>query len=398
MINLVQDIHNSHLYGAIVEAGCGACITSELMSEAGASKTIYYSIIPYSKEYAEERYGNNYTRSVSVEFIKSCIDKESEAFKNPKVNFILAASWQLNDNDENKYVHGWIGIGLRNNVFHAFHFSFLRKEIKKLNREQILKRIGYQAIFVLNTLLKFNNSIDLINSCILDQAYLLEDNKLIIDYEILLNTQKNAIIDYPLVFNKNYSMRFEDLMRLNNQFIIQKGSFNPLHHKHTELMEKSLEIYPNAFSTFLISSKRYDKPDIEITELIDRIKEITNRNYSLIIMKSIYFYETFEIIKNLIFNDSDKKFKVVVGFDTLNRIGITDIDYCKELNIDLSEYVYSIIKEYKDNFKFLVFPRIGYELSPNVIPYNEIITLMKNYTDDGTNSTKIRNKEIENKI
>ena len=45
----IKEIHNSNLYGTIIEAGCSATIASTLMNVAGSSKTIYRCEQPYSQ-------------------------------------------------------------------------------------------------------------------------------------------------------------------------------------------------------------------------------------------------------------------------------------------------------------------------------------------------------------
>ena len=122
----IQEIHNSNLFGVIVETGCSATIASTLMNVAGSSKTIYRCEQPYSKEYQESLYGS-FKRSVSREWIKSVL--EAEAAKSDKINFVLASSWQLMDpNDPLQYAHGWIGLfDIQRNVKHYLHFTFRRK-------------------------------------------------------------------------------------------------------------------------------------------------------------------------------------------------------------------------------------------------------------------------------
>ena len=75
-MNKVKDIHNSNLYGIIVETGCSTAVTSKLMEVSGASNTIYYSLQPYSKNYEKSRYGT-FPRSVSKDFISFEWDKDN---------------------------------------------------------------------------------------------------------------------------------------------------------------------------------------------------------------------------------------------------------------------------------------------------------------------------------
>lgn len=441
----IQEIHNSNLFGVIVETGCSATIASTLMNVAGSSKTIYRCEQPYSKEYQETLYGS-FKRSVSREWIKSVL--EAEAAKSDKINFVLASSWQLMDpNDPLQYAHGWIGLfDIQRNVKHYLHFTFRRdfftgycaltensfdkdeyvgykEQYDSKDRKDLLDIIAKLAVGILHTAIDgdiekmtFLMKNGFFNEAkqILDIAYINDD----INYHLLINTLEKVEEDYFLVFDKTGVIRIEDLMRKTEQFIIQKGSFNPLHHGHIEIMNCSKEKYADALPVFLVSTYRYDKPHINYDELKDRIKTITDAGYPFIICKSVLFYETFDLLKKWSYN---KKFYFTVGTDTINRIYQTDADYVnlhplkkvivdvlkddelveEEMVIKGTYNIESFIKEkvetYKDNFKFLLLQREGYQKLPEIEMYNPLIEDIQR-VDDGISSSKIRTGELKNKI
>lgn len=388
----VEEIHKSKLFGVIVETGCGAAITSELMSVSGASNTIYSSSIPYSKECEHRKYGNDFGRSVSAAFIQTVIAKESEIFQiEPKVNFILAASWQLNDGDLNKYVHGWIGVGLKDkSVTQAYHFSFDRSLVGKCTREQLLAHIGQQGANVLYSFINEDKAIELTFGACLDMAYTITDeNDYIVNYDVLINSFETCDRDYPICFNNAGCMRFEDLMREGNEFVIMKGSFNPLHHMHKKMLHDACDKHPHSTSSYLISTYRYDKPHIDVSELTDHIKNICNHNEMVIVMKCIYFYETFNMLQR--WSDQYKKFYFPVGTDVMQRIEATDK---KNNNFDTRKYINNIMKNYQ-NFKFIIFKREGYCFDISL--FNDFIEEANNETDN-ISSTSIRNGTMENKL
>jgi len=114
----IQEIHESNIFGIIIETGSGTALASLLYSEENSSKTVYHSDQPYCKDYEEDLYAP-FTRSVSKDFIEVVLRKEEVklnticnshyAFgkdwekKNKcfSVNFIFASSWQLNNENPN---------------------------------------------------------------------------------------------------------------------------------------------------------------------------------------------------------------------------------------------------------------------------------------------------------
>lgn len=394
----IQDIHDSFLYGIIVEAGCGVTSTEKLMSVAGANKTVYYSLAPYSKEYSNERYGYDYERSVSIEFIKACLDKESTEFDVEKINFVLASSWQLNDGDNEKYTHGWIGLRLKGLGSYYYHISFDRKTVAGFDRKQLLDLIGEQTIRLLHRVISMENHVKLSEGCILDQAFIDYDGRLKTNYFCLINTLENAVNDYPLVFSSigSRSIRFEELMRTSDVFVINKGSFNPLHHKHVEMLNMFEQQYSKPTKKVLmISTYRPDKPHIDVDELIDRIENITGNGYDLIIMKKPLFYDAFDILKNM--SSETKTFYFVIGTDTMNRIISTDESTYGDLR-SRKESIDKIVSLFKDRFHWALFDRKDITLSQEYMLYSDMVERMIGYEDDGTSSTKIRDGKIKNRL
>ena len=420
----IKEIHESDLFGIVVESGCSATLSSALMEVAGSSNTIYKCEIPYNKEYQESKYGK-FKRSVSKEWIEAVLNKEyndyNEAgFKHSKeINFIFASSWQLIDPvDPLVYAHGWFGLfDIKRNQKHFLHFTFRRDLFNRdravygyYDRKNLLSYIADHAVDILHTAISGNieEMTPLVDTCILDMAYL-NDN---INYELLINSLEKAKGDYFLVFDKGSVIRIEDLMRKSDKFIIQKGSFNPLHHGHVKMMNETLAKHPTATPAFLVSTYRYDKPHINYAELKDRIETMAKANYPLIVCKSVLFYETFSLLRKWSHN---KKFWFPIGVDTLNRIYDTDFVYVRDWEknhpdtcynsdfknggkkISLEKFIANNVENYKDNFKFSLFQRLGYERNTKTKSYDDLIELIE-HEDDGISSTKIRNGEMQNKL
>jgi hypothetical protein len=211
-----------------------------------------------------------------------------------------------------------------------------------------------------------------------------------------------AANDYFLVYGPKGAMRFEELMRMSDEFIINKGSFNPLHHGHIAMMEEGKEIVPGGVPVFLISTYRYDKPHISWDELESRISSIIHQGYYVIVCKEPFFYKTFAMLRRM--TDKNKKFYFTIGSDTLNRIYKTDLENTVDKDHpEPSPYMARVTVEgmkriYADRFKFIVLMREGDTLVPETAWYDAFLINTPDYKDDGISSTKIRNGEIQNKI
>jgi len=433
----IKEIHESHLYGSVIETGSSTATIHKLLDVAGASKTIFRAEQPYSKLYEEELYGE-FPRSVSKEFIEAVLNVEGER-KN--INFVLASSWQLNNENPN----GWFGLYDKiNNVKHYLHYSFQPNAGYK--RLSLIDSIGEIGICILHSAISGNiNEIDTYTSAIagvnvtkakephnanttnylnltttgtiptytytvsasnadlpcaiLDQAYLNNE----VNYDLLISQLEKSKDDYFLVFENNKPIRFVDLMRRSEIHIISKGSYNPLHTGHLTIMNKSLEKYPNSAASFLISTFRYDKPHITTEEIKDRIKSINHYNHPLIVCKSFSFYETFNLLNKWSLN---KEFLMPIGTDTINRIYTTDYDYIKggylhycnnsEIKLFIEDYIEKRFKANK-NCKFLLYNRLNYNRLEETNLYNEHIECI-DYEDDGISSSAIREGKMVNNL
>lgn len=392
----VIEIHASDMYGFIVETGCSTALSGALMDVPGASKTILFCKQPYSKEYEHSEYGKNYDRSVSREFVEQALDHELMNLNNSlylKIDFAIVSSWQLASTDK-EITHGWYAIWDKKNDRQDYlHFTFPSKY--KIDRKSMVNHIADLGVELLYSLIDsdiqtFRNT----GMFVLDSAFgtsFVNDT----NFELLINCMEKTAGPLLVFDTKSKSKRLEELMRESNDFIIQKGSFNPLHHQHIQMMNSGLKLYPNAKPIFMISTYRYDKPHIDMNELIERIKNINANGYEVMIISDFLFYDAFE---KLYREQEDKTFYFVMGSDTINRIIEVDVESSKKFSTSISEYIKHVISKYKNTFRFLIHKRMGYPINLLVSLYDNMLVIDELYQDDGTSSTKIRNGEIINKL
>lgn len=413
----IKAIHNSNLFGIIVECGNGACITNSLYEVNGASKTIYYSKQPYSKEYQDILYRNlgfNNVRSISYEFLNKVHCGESilldyELICNGKLNFILSSTFQIQGKD-NILTHGWIGleevlhpdIDVKNVKRTFYHISIPKPMNGSVFTERkeffdIISSIAIDLLYskVESTFNFYSRYVDNVVTLNYKGDIINEDE----DKLLLLNNLNNlSSNEENLVYINSESkvLRFEDLCRDQKGVIMMKGSFNPLHVGHVGILEASKKVFPNYQSVFYVSIGNRDKNDMDEKELLKRIKNINQHGYGVVVSRQPMFIDNIKWIRNrytlpLVFP---------VGYDTINRF----IDDCVKEIMSINEgkiicSTKSYLKKQKvENVTFLIFHRDGYKLTEEIKYFQDIIQIEPMYKDEGISSSKIRSGEIENKM
>ena len=403
--SLVKEIHNSSLFGVIVECGNGCSITNALMSVDGASTTIFESKQPYNKEIQIKNYGESWKRSVSREFIQIVLDVEFKKLP-ASCNFILVTSFQLANQKTNQLAHGWIGIiylsPTNSYQSHQYHFTFPFNG----SRQDYYKEITLSGLKIL---LSAVNDENWISSQFVDRISDLHNSNNI--YNTLFSGLFNISSEYDnfITITPSGIIRFEDLVRDKPGLILQKGTYNPLHQGHIDLMNFSCNQLPDYASAYLISVNKYDKDSSKLDDLILIIENILQTGSNVVVCKKPLFKENLNWIRQRWTN-----LKVVfpVGIDTINRIIQTDLDEFFHLKnqhkptksnqnipLEITSY-FNLNKEYVYfNTKFLVFKRKNYELTPNIKLFEDLIIFNEEYNDPlAISSTKIRNGEIKNNL
>jgi nicotinic acid mononucleotide adenylyltransferase/nicotinamide mononucleotide (NMN) deamidase PncC len=183
------------------------------------------------------------------------------------------------------------------------------------------------------------------------------------------------IESYPLFNTSGYSVTDFDKVDISvgPSSYIFPGSFNPAHKQHSEIA-RAVYMMKGRKPWFEISIHNTDKPMINAIDLRKRMNALFEVHYARGVV----------VTDKPMFVDKAKQYgnpTFVVGTDTINRV------FDPKYYYDAAQFL-----ERKE-LKFLVFPRKGYQLRPELLnnPNIEFIS-EKDYVDDGTSSTQIRNK------
>ncbi len=350
----IQKIHESELYGCFIETGCGMPVASKLFAFEGAHNTVYMAESPYSVEYQKEQYGDSKSRSVSYETVKNIVDhwktecsfvlyKENIVPKlqagGRAINLIYATSFQIG---EDKVSHGWIGVAYKEKTFY-YHITLDPKP-----RTELINEIGKIGIRILESILK-NNFLP--SNCKIDIARDSKGNDIPLS-SVFDMMQKDEYETFLTIQNGRMS-RLEDVFRGEDSILLYKGSFNPVHNFHQTIAALAEEQYQSKV-VFMINMNTYQKGVVPSIELENRIKNITELGYSVIISKDGFFNKNMEYIRSRF---PTKKVVFVLGSDTLMRILESSYQFISGN---------TIVPKFKKDFanaKFFSIERIGSDLS-----------------------------------
>jgi nicotinic acid mononucleotide adenylyltransferase len=300
LTSYIQAIHNSDLYGVIIETGCGVPVANRLFEIDGASKTVYLTESPYSEAYGTDKYGKT-ERCVSSEYVDKILNYWGTC---PRINMVYVASFQIGTDTSilpSKITHGWIGI-MRDSHKELYHIT-LRKVSSRKSTIDKIGEIGIQLLWE-----SINPMVNHISN---------------INVDIAPHIQRTLILrsnDNVVCFEPDGSMkRMEDIFRsqTTKQVVIYKGSFNPPTKAHFDLMQSTCQRYPECLCAFMISVQTCDKKTVTDNDLQQRIQWINLLGYRCLVNDD----GTFRWVADF-FSTYFPRLRLVcpVGQDTKNRI------------------------------------------------------------------------------
>ena len=294
---LIEKIYNSPLFGIVCETGCGQPVAQALYSVSGASKTLYFTESPYSKDYQDRKFGPDENRSVSLEKVRHILSHYVTNYKDV-CNFFYVASFQVGDETNKLSTHGWIAL-YSSDTIRYFHVSIY----EAMTRQQYFDKISEIGL----------NLIAGENASHVDCVHITEkrqDVTLTLKHHLFSNNEENIV----LIDKNRQILRFESVLRETQNLLLYKGSFNPPHIAHQEIANKCEQKYGHK-PIFCISTKTYGKPDIALDDLENRITMLNKLGYSVIISKKPMFKDIVEFINNKYAG----KITLLMGSDTFDR-------------------------------------------------------------------------------
>lgn len=346
--DLIKKIHDSNLFGIVCETGCGQPLAQALYSVSGASKTVYFSESPYSKDYQDKKFGKDDNRAVSLEKVRHMLTHY--VTNNPECNFFYVSSFQVGDETNKVSTHGWIGLYKNENVRY-FHVSIF----EALPREEYFDTIAEIGLNLLA-----GNYVDHIDSIHISEVE--QDLSLTLNHHLNSKNEENIIW-----IKEGRILRFENLLRETENLFLYKGSFNPPHIAHQEVATVTKKVY-STNPIFCISTKTYGKFDITVEDLLKRVEMLNALGYDVIISKKPMFRDIVDYIRL----KYQGKITLLMGSDTFDRYLDTTPE---ELPVD-----------------YVVFQRPGMLLNhePHVYAHlSHKLTILPEYAE--ISSTEIRN-------
>jgi nicotinic acid mononucleotide adenylyltransferase len=376
-------IHESDILGTFIEVGAGQPVARELFNVAKASATIYKAESPYSKKEQERKYPfASKVRSVSKEFIERVIDAEmASGHSETYHNTYYVSSIQLSDAPE-KLTHGWIGLRYKG-IEKFYHITITHYSDEREKLISMVGAIGLRILYCKNDLAALKElftSESAMYSCI----DIIEDSTTSYIAETISNLESG--LEHPITITKEGKLiRLEDLSRKGN-LILMKGSFNPIHNHHLEIMNAAEKQYPDATPCFVISLDTYSKGVADNDSLLARIKMINKLGYNVIVFRNPMFNQAVahlrkhRFIKDLII--------FPLGGDTVNRLIQSSYHNFAETE---GETINKNVAAFNSHFENVEFPYV----SRKSIPTTELAKLVPHFKsigieESGFSSTSVR--------
>jgi nicotinic acid mononucleotide adenylyltransferase len=290
----------------IFEMGCGAPVADFMMSQAGASNYIDSSFCLYSKKAQRDylanfrNFKNERIRSVSLESVRAFLDAPTDEH-----NIIISTVSASKDKD----LHGYVGLRFEGSII-CVHFtqgiSTNHDTITKHNaRGMSLKCVELLIAIVTDNKYRRDELYEEIGSYI-DGIF--TGISLAFEPTLLPNNH------FPFVYYKYKWRRLLEFVRISETISIVRGSFNPYHQGHDELVTATDKV--NVMLS--MSTTTFDGKVASLNDLISRAEKV---DIPVIMDSSTTTYlSLINVIKKLNYNF--KKIYFPMGVDVYSKLDI----------------------------------------------------------------------------
>jgi len=365
---IINEIRSNGSYGIIIEVGGGSPVYNTLCQFPNtASKLVYYSESPNSWEYAQAKYKHKDVRAVSPEVCQNMlnyhfnellpnsqeINSALNSIRTEKLNAVKASDYEKTVELRSKEIdildqieeirksgtlpvdyilvnsiqiantkdvcsHGWFGYyDIINDQLYYFHYTIPVYVVRR-HQLEIIAGIGLEIIATRGDHKKFTNRfIDDVRVDVKDQLA----RKTLAT--MMQRSQSDSLLASSVVFATNAKLtRLNDLIRSNKDITVFKGSFNPIHPGHLEMIYKIEEEFPETKVVLAISLSNRDtgkNRDIAVDNMLKRIMLIHSYGYDVIIDSDGYYSSSYKsFTENSDFTDQHI-LRYMMGGDTINR-------------------------------------------------------------------------------
>ncbi len=355
---LVHLIRDSDMFGTFVETGGGCPVASSMYAVSGASKTVFASLQPYNKSYANSLFNNEGLRAVSSDNVLEMIQivSKNAQFHDPedvnRCNTIYVSSFQLGELESKVRTHGWIGIRYKTNC-RLFHLSMHDPSLDRQAHINLIGHIGLQLLVFMmhpeNTLIpppvlcnSNNVHVDIVHKATVDLHSSSLDASLALQFMMHASSSSSsssadAGSTSCCVFDPTGAMvRLENWCRDREHIVLFKGSFNPITVEHVRLFTEAMTFVvstaqqsqqdkkqdskkQDVCGAFMISINTVDKGQVSIHQLLQRVSEINHLGYYCIINATGRFKTVLDFFQQ---SFPDSQVHLPVGADTWDRIEV----------------------------------------------------------------------------
>ncbi len=220
MKKLLEYLTAANLTFSITELGCGMPVAHEFMSLSGASKVLKYANCPYGKDAQIKITGKNGIRSVSLLNTASLLENIGKY----EADFDIVYSIQCGDDKE---FHGYVGLSFEGFKI-IYHMSVTRNVSKKVAGAVM---VGMFKSIVYKHVLGYATDLHLIDGAFSHNSSLIYN----FDPTLLPANFRSFVID-----SSGSWMRTTEYLRGMSHLGLVKGSFNPFHVGHQQLVDEAV--------------------------------------------------------------------------------------------------------------------------------------------------------------